>query len=99
MIPTIGRIVLYKLTPGDAAQAAYRIANSYHGNAPRHGDVYPAMIVRVWGNTAQSLVQLQVFIDGDFTLWATSVMEASQSPLDLPDHPHPERTYIWPTIA
>lgn len=98
MTPIIGRIVYYKLNPADVLRAAARIASGGHDNAPHRGDVYPAMIVRVSGSTPQSLVQLQVFIDGDFALWVTSVMEANQSPLCLPDSPHPEGTYIWPSL-
>lgn len=57
------------------------------GNEATAGDVLPAMIVRTWGSTPQSSVQLQVFLDGNDTFWATSVSAADV---------HPERTYIWP---
>ncbi|MFJ2006987.1 hypothetical protein [Streptomyces chartreusis] len=42
------------------------------GNQAREGDVYPAMIVRVFGETPESAVNLQVFLDGNDAFWATS---------------------------
>jgi hypothetical protein len=42
------------------------------GNHAQEGDVYPAMIVRIFGGTPESAVNLQVFLDGNDTLWATS---------------------------
>ncbi|MFF7452089.1 MULTISPECIES: hypothetical protein [unclassified Streptomyces] len=42
------------------------------GNQAREGDVYPAMIARVFGETPESAVNLQVVLDGNDTLWATS---------------------------
>jgi len=64
--PTIGQVVHYRLTDEDETNVRFIGA---HGNRPRGGDVYPAMIVRVWNETN---VNLQVFIDGPSTLWATS---------------------------
>lgn len=51
---------------------------------PHQGEHRPALIVRVWGDTPESLVNLQVFVDGSndyykhqgpepLTLWRTSV--------------------------
>lgn len=97
--PSIGRIVHYKLTWTDMNtinDAVNGGAGKLAANVPRVGDVYPAMIVRTWGGTAASSVQLQVFIDGNFTIWATSVCAAEHSPDHGPDNPHPERSYIWP---
>lgn len=34
--------------------------------------MYPAVIVRAWGDTEQSAVNLQVLLDGCDTYWATS---------------------------
>lgn len=56
------------------------------GNPVEAGDVYPAMIVRTWGPTASQ--QLQVFLDGNDTLWATSVSEGIG-----------ERRWFWPPRA
>ena len=55
------------------------------GNGASAGDVYPAMIVRTWGSTPESSVQLQVFLDGNDTYWATSVNEGDG-----------ERAWSWP---
>jgi len=101
--PSISRIVHYKLTAADCAQVTDRLAFAQthlttptFANAVQPGDVYPAMIVRTWGDTAASSVQLQVFIDGNFTIWATSVCVAEHSPGHSKSDPHPERSYIWP---
>lgn len=50
-------------------------AQAHAGNSVSPGDVYPAMIVRVWGNTEGSMCNLQVFLDGNDVLWATSRSE------------------------
>jgi hypothetical protein len=74
MIPTIGRIVHYTLSAQDAAQVnSLRGSATFRANQAFAGDVYPMLIVRVWGDQPQSCVNGQVFIDGDFTLWVTSV--------------------------
>ncbi len=86
MIPTIGRIVHYTLSEQDAAAInALRGRSTFRANPAYEGEVYPMMIVRVWGNSPDSAVQGQVFIDGNFTLWATSV-----------SHGEGPRTYAWP---
>jgi len=43
------------------------------GNVAREGDVLPMLIVRVWGTTPESAVNGQVLLDGNDTLWVTSV--------------------------
>lgn len=89
IIPTIGRIVEYVLTNGQANQInSYRRdfalraawysalrpgAQAHHGNAVHEGDVFPAMIVKTWGDTPEASVNLKVFLDGTDTYWATSV--------------------------
>jgi hypothetical protein len=47
-------------------------AQAHIGNSVAEGDVYPAIIVRTWGSTPESSCQLQVFLDGNDTYWATS---------------------------
>lgn len=70
--PTVGRIVQYTLTEADA-----RSLNAFGGNAHAEGDIYPALIVRVW---SEETVQLQVFGDGPAAmLWATSRTAADSS--------------------
>ncbi len=89
MIPTIGRIVHYTLSEQDAVRVNLLRADSPGAaNFASPGDVYPMMIVRTWGSTPESAVNGQVFIDGDFTLWVTSVA-VGEGP----------RTYAWPTKA
>lgn len=43
------------------------------GNPVNAGDVLPMLIVKTWGNTPESPVNGQVFLDGNDTLWVTSV--------------------------
>ena len=73
MLPSIGRIVQYTLTEQDAS-AIYIGRSNRHGNTAEAGDIYPAMIVRVWADTPTetTAVNLQVFVDGNDTYWATS---------------------------
>lgn len=47
-------------------------AQAHIGNGVAVGDVYPAVIVRTWGDTPDAVVNLQVFLDGNDTFWATS---------------------------
>jgi len=89
MIPTIGRIVHYTLSEQnasainkrrhDAAQSGIASQESgaqvHFGNGAQAGQVYPAIIVRTWGDTEDSVVQLQVFLDGNDTFWATSAVQ------------------------
>ena len=60
-------------------------AHIHVGNHVVAGDVYPAMIVRTWGPEAHHSQQLQVFLDGNDTFWATSVSEGEG-----------ERHWGWP---
>ena len=75
MIPSVGRIVHYTLTQLDADRAKNaRLADPNRlGNEPREGDVCPLLIVRAWGDTEESVVNGQIFLDGNDTLWAMSV--------------------------
>lgn len=76
-IPTPGRIVLFTLDEARAKQINAQRTQAGHatktGNVAREGDVYPMVIVRVWGNTQDSSVNGQLFLDGNDTLWVTSV--------------------------
>jgi hypothetical protein len=86
MIPTPGRIVEYTLTPEDAAQINRRrddarqnanVGNTgfmlHSGNVVSPGDKYPLVITRAWGIMEDSPVNGQVLLDGNDTLWVTSV--------------------------
>jgi len=68
--PSIGRIVHYKLSEGDVAFIQSKHQDRSSCNIASIGDVYPALIVRIWGSGEN--VNLQVFLDGDCSYWATS---------------------------
>lgn len=88
MKPTIGRIVSYKLGIGDVnAIANQRLATgavSGTFNVAREGDVYPAMVVRVF-DPSVTTANLKVFLDGGDTYWATSRTEGDD-----------EGHWLWP---
>lgn len=76
MTPSIGCIVHYMLSADDARRITTRRKAAHAGegsNFVDEGQVYPMLIVRVWGETEQASVNGQVFLDGDDTLWVTSV--------------------------
>lgn len=88
-LPTIGRIVHYRLSEQDAERInARRLATRerlahttdpglgfqpHAGNRAEPGATYPMLIVAVWGAQPTSLVNGQVFLDGNDVHWATSV--------------------------
>lgn len=104
MIPTIGRIVLYKLTNNDALAVNRRRkdainvnrgsaqdgAQVHFGNRVYAGDVFPMIIVRTYdvGNRVNG----QVFLDGNDTLHVTSVPEK------IPNEPDHGR-WCWPQLT
>lgn len=81
MKPSIGRIVHYTLNQADCdritvlANRPNADSSSPLSNSARPGDIFPAIIVRAWGDTPGSAVNLRVFLDGELTLWATSRTE------------------------
>lgn len=100
-IPTIGRIVHYRLSADDATNINHRRtaatnANSGHfgaqahiGNEVKEGDTFPMMVTRIWnGLSPESLVNGQTFLDGNDVLWTTSV-KVGEGP----------RTFSWPQIS
>ena len=102
MEPTIGRIVHYTLTEHDANAinrrredadiskiSKDRIGVQIHfGNKAEAGDTFPAIIVRVWN---EDRVNLQVFLDGNDTLWVAS-HRASDEDIANGRHGH----WFWP---
>lgn len=87
-IPAPGRIVHYKLTSSDAQSITQRRAASngiFSGNPVNEGDVFPAQIVKAWGDTPESACQLQVMLDGNDTLWVTSRTHGEQP-----------GSFVWP---
>lgn len=96
-IPSIGRIVHYRLSADDAAQINRRraagrnsvelvTAQVHVGNMAAEGDTFPMLITRAWGSTPTAAVNGQVMLDGNDVLWATSVY-VGEGP----------RTFSWPT--
>lgn len=91
MIPSPGRIVQYTLSADDAVQVNRRRDDSrtsgisgqktgavvHVGNAVSEGDTYPLVITRVWSDAPDetTAVNGQVLLDGNDTLWATSVLQ------------------------
>jgi hypothetical protein len=104
-IPSLGRIVHYRLSADDVAQINRRRttgasiadrmkleldrlnherdegvqafawpagAQAHIGNEAHEGDVFPMLIVAVWGTTPSSCVNGQVFLDGCDVFWALS---------------------------
>jgi len=111
MTHSIGRIVHYTVTEGDATATNKRRADMQRhlqehrdasngsqvhvGNTVRAGDVFPMMITRVWG---EDLVNGQVFLDGNDTLWVTSVHEFDAR--DLDEHTADRNgTFRYPVIV
>ena len=75
--PTIGRIVHYTLNAGDVdvIRQQRAAAGMTGANSVSVGQAYPAVIVRAWGDSPTSAVNLQVLLDGPDTYWATSRTE------------------------
>ena len=89
IVPTVGRIVLYRFTKEQAAEVNRRRDHAkanidFHrvnangvqvhmGNDVYVGPDYPATIIIVHGVTADSYVNLKVHLDGTDDYWARSV--------------------------
>lgn len=102
MIPTICRFVIYTLTLKDAEEINRRRQHSrnhvaqhrtvsngsqiHWGDDHKEGDQLPMLIVRVWGDRPGSLVNGQVFLDGNDTYWVRSIAEGEAN-----------GEYRWPT--
>ena len=83
MPPSLGRIVHYTLSDYDAAAITQRRKDdSTVANLVCGGQVFPAIVVRVFGGTT---INLKVFLDGDDTYWATSRVEGAD-----------QGTWCWP---
>ncbi len=88
IVPTIGRIVWYCIpsyVADEINRSRKHTADNmdYHrwkkngtqvhvGNSVSQGQVVPAMIVAVWGNTPTSAVNLKLMLDGTDDYWVTS---------------------------
>ncbi|MGW5409036.1 hypothetical protein [Streptomyces spiralis] len=87
-VPEAGDTVLYRLTANDAAAINRRRTDfetsgsasdrtgfvGHVGNEVQEGDVFPAVVVRVW-SAASGACNLQVLLDGTDVYWATSRTE------------------------
>ena len=120
-VPTIGRIVHYKLSQQDAVQINAQRQPTYResqpgligpgnkvtpvytnqGNPVSPGDIYPLLITSVWGDTEGSAVNGQVLLDGNDSLWVTSVCQHVPTTYDgidpsLVTYELPERSWVFP---
>lgn len=101
-VPTIGRIVLFKLSEDDAEKINRRRTDAernpnnhvregaivHTGNPVGIGEVYPMIITRVWNEQSSGAVNGQVMLDGNDTYWASSVT-----------HGEGEHEFTWPVRA
>lgn len=70
--PTVGRVVVYRLSEQDALLVnERRAAGEGRGNTAREGDECPLHVVVAWDAPGDP-VNGQVLLDGDDRLWATS---------------------------
>ncbi len=75
MIPSVGRIVHYRLASSDLAEIeSTKTSADRHGNPHHEGQVVPMLICRVFADDPSegTAVNGQAFIDGDFSIWVTS---------------------------
>lgn len=90
--PTIGRIVHYTLSEQDQQRITANQnrpltdGRSPLANSAQPGDVFPAVIVRVWDRNPEApLCNLHVLLDGELTAWVTSRPEGTGP-----------GTWVWP---
>jgi hypothetical protein len=86
--PTVGRIVLYRLSKLDVEQIGRRRhdakdkmdwhrllktgAQVHVGNSVSEGQIFPGIVVATWGDGPGQAINIQVFLDGTDVFWATS---------------------------
>lgn len=72
--PTIGRIVLYKLYEEDVHRIKLQRMNnrSFKGSDVEPGEVYPAVVVKVWEGP-DVCVNLHVHLNGNDAHWVPQV--------------------------
>jgi hypothetical protein len=78
-LPTIGRTVLYRLSDDDARRITQQRANNgTRGNVVEEGQVFPAVVVRIFPGNPHGVVNLKVLLDGPDEFWATSRHEGDE---------------------
>lgn len=79
---TMGRSVFYTLTEDDARriheerQRKHELGLAYGGNGAYAGQVYPFVVTRIFPGDLEHC-NGQVLLDGNDTLWVTSVKEGT----------------------
>ncbi len=95
MIPSVGRIVNIRLSDDcassinkrrqDAKASSIAGTNSgaivHSGNPAAGGDILPMIICRIFAEnpTESTVVNGQIFLDGNDTYWATSVIQGTEN--------------------
>ena len=77
--PSVGDMVIYKLKASEVMRINARRSdaqNAHVGNTVRAIEEFPMLIVRTWEN---GMVNGQVFLDGNDTLWVASVTEGTEA--------------------
>ena len=111
IIPTLGRIVYYTIPSHVAQDINRRRQHAaeniyYHrwkkngamvhvGNPVSEGQIVPAMVVAVWGNTPGSAVNLKLFLDGSDDYWVTSTGVEPEVKDNLGNEVHVPGRYHW----
>jgi hypothetical protein len=91
--PTIGRIVLYRLHEHDVRQIQRQRVNNrgFSGGTVEEGEIFPAIVVKVWESSPTGSVNLQVLLNGNDTYWIPD------APASVPDHVGIEPGFwAWP---
>lgn len=88
-VPTVGRIVLYKLAEYDVERIEklreYPNREKYVGSSVSPGMVFPLLITAVLGNDPNCAVNGTVFLDGPDSVWCTGRYVGTT-----------DGTYSWP---
>lgn len=92
MIPSVGRIVHITISEAMAeeidknknlrnTQVYFKSRSSFEGNPVESGDIYPMIITKVWSDEPieNTLVQGQIFLDGNYAYWASSVKQGTEN--------------------
>lgn len=81
---SLGRIVHYTLNEGDVTLINHkRSKTGASGNSVRAGDVFPAIVARIFDGSPHGCVNLQVLLDGEDSHWATSRYQVEDGTTEL----------------